>query len=222
MTSCFTALSRHTSCWLLALLAPVIIPCAKAEFIQPDSATASTEFSGGFDGMAINTINGSGLPGSFTPSDSHGDYASGNHWVSTLGTPTNQFIVWGFSTPQALNTIYIWNHRSTLPVADNAGYDVTLFDLTLFNDSNQVLLTLSDVALTPDLATAQTITFGGTISDVSSVRFDVEATQGSSNYTGLAEVGFNRATPVPEPAAAALLVGAGVLGWAGMLRRRSR
>ena len=216
-----SARSSHAARALSLLLLLAMGATARAEFIQPDTATASTEFTGIFDGRAIHTINGSGLPTNFTPADAHADYATANHWVTTgAGAPTNEFIIWGFSTPAALNTIYLWNHRSTLPTAANAGYDVVLFDLTLFNASNEVLLALNDVALAPDLATAQAISFGGTISGVSSVRFDIEATQSSTDYTGLAEVGFNRVTVVPEPSATTALAGAVALVWVGLSRRR--
>ncbi|MBC8012208.1 MAG: PEP-CTERM sorting domain-containing protein [Burkholderiales bacterium] len=222
MTSEFAQPVRpsHSARALALLLLLAFNSSARAEFIRPDSATASTEFTSGFDGRAINTINGSGLPTSFSPSDAHADYATGNHWVTTGGTPTNEFITWEFSTPENLDTIYLWNHRSTLPTAANSGYDVVLFDLILRDASNQVLLSLQDVSLAPDLATAQAISFGGTISGVSSVRFDIEATQSSTTYTGLAEVGFNRAAAVPEPSTATALAGAAALIWTSLLRRR--
>ncbi len=210
----------HSARALSLLLLLAINSSAHAEFIQPDSVTASTEFSGGFNGLAVNTINGSGLPANFSPTDTHATYGSGNHWTTTGSAPTDQFITWGFSSPENLDTIYIWNHRSTEPTAANSGYDVTLFDLTLFNASSQVLLTLQNVSLLPDVATGQAVSFGGSIFGVSSVRFDVQATQSSLTYTGLAEVGFNRITPVPEPSTASALAGAGALVWAGLRRRR--
>lgn len=175
---------------------------AYCEFIQPDTAVASSEFTASFDGRAVHTIDGSGLPAGFGPSDSHSAYASGNHWTTASGTtPTTQFITWGFATPQILDTIYIWNHQSNAPPANNTGYDVTLFDLTLFDVTNTVLLSLNDVALAPDTAIAQAFSFGGPIAGVSSVRFDVEAVQSSPTFTGLAEVGFNL---IPEPSSLAL------------------
>jgi hypothetical protein len=189
---------------------------AAAQFIQPDTAIASSQFTSGFDGLAGNTINGSGLPPAFGPGDPHADYASGNHWTTTGGPPTSEFITWGFTTPQTLGTIYIWNHRSTTPTAANAGYDVTLFDLTLFDAATTPLLTLNDVSLVPDTAIAQAFGFGP-IANVSSVRFDIEAVQSSPNFTGLAEVRFS-ATAIPEPTGLAATTAVVVL----LLNRRRR
>ncbi|MDE5088136.1 MAG: PEP-CTERM sorting domain-containing protein [Trichodesmium sp. St15_bin1_1] len=169
-----------------------------AAFIQPDTATASSEYSSNF--LAEYTIDGSGLPVGFDQNDLHGPYTFGNnHWTSASGTtPTDQFIEWGFDNPQTLGTIYIWNHQSTKPPANNRGYDVTLFDLTLFDESDNVLLSLNDVSLLPDSNEAQALLFGSVISNVSTVLFEIEAVQSSPNYTGLAEVGFDT-TAVPEP-----------------------
>lgn len=188
-----------------------------ADFIQPDTAVASSEFISGFDGRAVNTINGSGLPAGFGPADVHADYGSGNHWTTLSGNPTEQFIIWGFAIPQFLDTIYIWNHLSTVPPANNSGYDVTLFDLTLFDSSDNVLLALTGINLAPDTATSQSFVFGPT-AGVSSVRFDIRAVQNSSTqFTGLAEVGFN---VVPEPPSLLLLALASAT--IGMIRPSGR
>jgi hypothetical protein len=195
---------------------------AHGGLIQPTSAVASSESNAGFDARAIHTIDGTGLPVGFGPSDSHAAYASGNHWTTAAGTsPTTAFITWGFAAPEVLDTIYIWNHRSNAPPANNPGYDVTVFDLTLLDSSSNVLLVLNDVALAPDTATGQTFSFGGAIAGVSSVRFDVEAVQSSTNFTGLAEVAFNRVTAVPEPSTVAMVsIGVGLFGLASLGRRR--
>lgn len=194
---------------------------AQAIFISPDTAVASSQFdSGGFSAIAANTINGSGLPVGFGSTNSHAAYVSGNHWTTASGTsPTTQFITWGFTTAQTLDTIYIWNHLSTDPPASNTGYDVTLFDLTLFDSLNNVLLSLDNVALLPDTANSQAFLFGP-IANVSSVRFDIEAVQSSTNFTGLAEVGFNT-TQVPEPSSLVLLAG-GAAGLFSFGRRRKQ
>ena len=192
---------------------------AAVNLLAPDTAVASSQFSAGFDGLAVNTINGSGLPlGFFGPGDAHAAYASGNHWTTTTAQPpTSQFITWGFTTPKSLDSIVIWNHQSTTPPAANPGYDVTLFDLTLFDSANAPLLTMNDVALAPDTATGQVFGFGGFVNGVSSVRLDIEAVQSSQDFTGLAEVRFG----VPEPGAILpiALGAAGLVGGAGRRRR---
>ncbi len=149
----FSALSERAPVVALKVLLATtlllsVVSETRAAFIQPSSAVASSEFTAGFNGQAVNTINGSGLSAGFGPASTHAAYASGNHWATASGTiPTTQFITWGFTTAQTLDTIYIWNHQSTTPPANNTGYDVTLFDLTLFDGSNNVLLTLNDVAV---------------------------------------------------------------------------
>lgn len=193
---------------------------AEAGFIQADTALASSEL--GSDYVALNTINGSGLTTGFGPTDAHDVYAAGNHWTSSgVFEPTDDFITWGFTTPQVLDTIYIWNnYQPNDPPADGTGNDVTLFDLTLFDASNSVLLTLNDVTLIMDTATAQSFSFITPIANVSSVRFDVEAVEASID-TGLAEVGFNNPNVpvIPEPSSL-LLFAFGATGLIGYARRR--
>jgi hypothetical protein len=210
----FGKLSTMLSRCLVLLMAVGL----EAAIITPDTATASSQFNANF--AAVNTINGSGLTAPITPSSVHANYANGNHWTTDGSNPTDEFIDWGFNTPQTIGTIYIWNHRSN-SIAANSGYEPTLFDLILFDASNTVLLTLNNVALLPDVATAQTISFALT-NNVSRVRFDVEQTQSSTNYTGLAEVRFDTtsvASQVPEPATVSLI--AAGLGLACVARRRA-
>lgn len=189
-----------------------------SSIVTPDTATASSDFGSTLSYAAINTINGSGLTAPITPSLAHANYAAGNHWTTDGSSPLDEWIEWGFNTPQTLGTIYIWNHRSN-NIAANPGYEPILFDLTLFDASNNVLLFLNNVALLPDVATAQAITFALT-GNVSRVRFDVEQTQSSTTYTGLAEVRFDSTvvSTVPEPSTISLL-GSG-LGLAFLLRRK--
>lgn len=202
----------------MALL--LLAAAAQAAVITPDTATASSEFSTNY--RAIYTIDGSGFTGPVTPTSLHDDYAVRNHWTTDGSAPLNEFIDWGFSTPQTLGTIYIWNHRSN-NIANNSGYEVTLFDLTLFDSLNNVLLTLNDVALLPDTDAAQTIAFTLT-NNVSRVRLDVEQTQSSTNYTGLAEVRFDTSSvggpsDVPEPSTLGM-AGLAAAGLALVRRRR--
>ena len=171
---------------------------ASAAFIRPDTATASSHFTNYGSYEPENTINGSGIGSDFDQNDRHGSYRNGTHWSSAWRRDvTNEFIDWGFYNSQTLDTIYIWNHDA---------YDVSLFDLTLFDDSDNVLLSLNDLQLAENTYNAQIFSFGGPISNVSRIRFDVEAAHTTAGYTGLAEVGFNTATAVPEPLT---LLGAG-------------
>jgi hypothetical protein len=118
---------------LICLVVLVLGNHVSADLVSPDTAVASSEFTAGFDGLAIHTIDGSGLPPNFTVSDAHAAYFSGNHWTSTGGPPANEFITWGFTIPQTLDAIFIWNHQSSVPPAVNSGYDVTQYDLTVFD-----------------------------------------------------------------------------------------
>ena len=122
---------------------------ANAAFIRPNTVSNfSSQFSSGFNGLAVNTINGSGMPVGFDENNVHAPYTSGNHWTTNSSTtPTNGFIEWGFNTPQDLSAMYVWNHQSTRPPADNTGYDVTSFDLTLFDTSDNVLLSFNNLSL---------------------------------------------------------------------------
>ena len=195
---------------------------AHAAVIQPDSVTASSN--AGSDYLPINTINGSGLAGPVTSLPSHNPYTNvgtGNHWTSNGTGPTAEWIQWGFSAPQGLDTIYIWNHQSTTPLAANANYDVTSFALTFYNASNGVLGTYSNT-LAVNSSAAQAFNFGY-VGGVSFVKFDVDGTQGSTNYTGLAEVAFNTAsapTGVPDAGSTASLLAGGLLALATIVRRR--
>jgi hypothetical protein len=185
---------------------------ANAAIITPNTATASSTFDPIQFGPQ-HTINGSGITLPLNLFSVHADYSFSNHWTSNAVAPTDQWISWGFSAPHTLSAIYIWNHRSN-NFASNPGYAPTLFDLTIFDAANNVLLFLNNVALLPNPADAQTISFAET-SNISSVRFDVEQTNGSQDYTGLAEVRFEGSPtpasgePIPEPSSVALLLSGG-------------
>ena len=199
-----------------------------AMVVNADSASASSFYAAGYE--PENTIDGSGLGTVNWSTDnptaiSHGAYASGsdNHWTSGASTnPLNQWITWSFNSAQTLGGIYIWNHQSSSGHASNSGYEPTLFDLTLYDSSNTAILFLNDVALLPDTAVAQLIGFNTLVSGISSIRFDVEATQSSPSYTGLAEVRFETdlVSAVPLPAALPLLGCA--LGALGLFGRRRK
>lgn len=196
---------------------------ATAAVFGADSATASSQASGFYD--AGNTIDGSGLSVPGQPAATHGTYVRNNHWTSDGSAPLDEFIVWGFgaSGGVSLGGIYIWNHRSD-NISANDFYEPTLFDLTIFDDTMTVLASYDDVGLTPDTNMSQAFVFEQVFTGVAEIRFDVEETQGSTNYTGLAEVLFDDSNtvqgatqlgvdaPVPLPAAGwMLLAGVGAL-----------
>ena len=203
----------------------ITLQAANAAVIKPDTAVASSVFSGGY--VADNTINGTGLTGTgINPAEAHADYAFGNHWTTANGTdPVDAFITWGFNVGQTLGGIYIWNHRSNDPGhASNPGYEPTLFDLTVTHFGGS--LVLNDVSIAPDTATAQGFGFGSVLTGVTSVRFDVEAVQSSPTFTGLAEVAFETTgilnTPVPLPAGLPLFgTGLALLGFVGWRRKHA-
>lgn len=190
---------------------------ANAGLVSPDNATASSQHSGSYaPGF---TIDGSGLPANFTAADTHANYAANNHWTAANGDLLNASITWLFNAPQAFSAIVIWNHRSNI-IAANPGYEPTLFDLTVRDAANNVLLYWDDMGIAPDTATGQIFSFGGTISGISSVRFDVEAVQSSTTWTGLAEVAFDDAQIDVVPVAPALPFL--LTGLAGLLALKSR
>lgn len=208
------ACSKKLNPGLCMAIAGFCLAPAEAVLIQPDTATASSYYDANYD--PGNTIDGSGLPAGFGPADAHAAYSVHNHWTTFPGTqPGNAWIAWGFNTAQTLDRIHVWNHLSTVPPAANSGYDVVLFDLTLFDAADSVLLHLEDVPLAPDTSTGQTFLFGGPISGVRSVRFDVEQNQSPTAafpYTGLAEVAFeNVPAAVPESGSTLVLAAMAVL-----------
>lgn len=183
-------------CALTLVAAPAL---AGVALVQPDSATATSTFSGSYD--IGNTIDGSGLPANFTLTDAHATYVQNNHWTTANGDTIGESATFFFNTPQTFAAFHMWNHRSN-GVAANPNYEVTLFDLILRDSASNTLLALTSVAALPDVAVAQTFTFAET-SNISSVQFIVRATanNNSSPYTGLAEVAFS----VPAPGALATL-----------------
>jgi hypothetical protein len=185
----------------LPLAVAVLSACparpAVAQLITPDSATATSEFSGSY--VIGNTINGSGLPANFTLADAHATYAAGNHWTTQSGRTIGESATFTFNVSQTLGVFHMWNHRSN-GIANNANYEPVLFDLELFGGpggTGSSLLLLTNVASQPNVAVAQSFPFVVT-AGVRSARFTVRATENGnvSPYTGLAEVRFG---PCVEP-----------------------
>ena len=77
------------------------------------------------------------------------------------------------------------------------------------------------MALQPNVATGQTLSFGSMLNGVSSVLFEVEAVESSTTWTGLAEVAFDDTiitSAVPVGASLPLLA-TGLAAFAAVRRR---
>jgi hypothetical protein len=201
---------------------------ASAQLVRPDSATASSTFSGSYD--IGNAIDGSGLPPNFTLDDTHAVYAANNHWTTrngaiAAGTANATFF---FNAPQTIAQFHLWNHQSN-GVASNGFYAVTQFDLRFFDADSNLLGEVLDVVAVGGVGVNTVQSFGlPTFTNVSSVFFSIDANSAplshtGVNYTGVAEVAFN-ASPIPE-AGTSVLLAMGLLGLLGVsptFRRRLR
>lgn len=173
---------------------------ADGPMIRPNSATATSEFSGQF--AIIHAINGSGLPANFTPLSPHADYSTNNHWTTKLNQTVGQSATFFFNTPQTIGGFYMWQHRSNF-IANNPNYAVVRFDLDFFDAEGAPLASLPDLTAEKGIAIAQVYGFP-VVFNVSRVRFTVRETFNNnvSPYTGLAEVAFTSCVaPRPAPVA---------------------
>ncbi|MGH7131017.1 MAG: GC-type dockerin domain-anchored protein [Phycisphaerales bacterium] len=164
---------------------------ASAQLIRPDSATATSEFSGSY--VIANTINGSGLPAGFTLASTHATYAVNNHWTTVANHTLGESATFTFNAPQAIGVFHYWPHRSN-GIAANPNYEATLYDLTFYDGPNGTGTTLAAYTNLPgavdrDTVYSQPIT---ALTAVRSVRYTIRQTQNNnaSPYTGLAEVAF--------------------------------
>lgn len=187
----------HSVCAKIALAAAVCAaPASLGGVCRPDRATAESEYSSSYD--IGNAIDGSGLPSGFIPGNSHGTYAVNNHWTTQAGAlgQGRSNASFFFDNGTTIGAFHLWNHRSN-GVAADPGYAVTLFDLILRDQAGEVIFQIIDVAALPNVLTAQTYSFT-TVPGVYRVDFRIKANNGSPNYTGVAEVGFdNGLTPCP-------------------------
>lgn len=199
---------------------------ASAQLVRPDSATASSTFSGSYD--IGNAIDGSGLPPDFTLDSTHAVYTTNNHWTTkngaiAAGTANATFF---FDAPQTIAQFHLWNHQSN-GVASNDFYAVTQFDLRFFDADNNLLGEVLDVSAVGGVGVNTVQSFAlPLLENVRSVYFGIDANSAplghaGVNYTGVAEVAFNT-SPVPE-AGTSILMALGLLGLLGgtpALRRR--
>jgi len=193
-----------------------------AVMFQADSAVAGSTYSSAY--VIENTIDGSGLPVGFVPTDAHAAYSSasgGNHWT-TEANAINAEDAWAefsFNADVTMGTFYMWNHQSNGGLASNPDYDVTLFNLILMDSSDNVLSAMNNLVGQEDITTAQVYAFGP-VAGVRKVRFEILANARPNNdsYTGLAEVAFDTQA-VPEPATMTVLAG---MAAAALARRRRK
>ncbi len=145
-------------CVAVTVAATVFAGVAHGRLFQPDSATATSTFSGSYD--IGNTIDGSGLPLNFGPGDGHATYVTNNHWTTAAGALNagNAAASFFFDAPVTIGTFHMWNHRSN-GVAADPGYAVTLFNLRLFDAANNELFSLLNQSATPNVAVAQSFAF---------------------------------------------------------------
>ena len=161
--------------------------------IQPDSASATSEFSSSFD--IGNTIDGSGLPINFSSSDAHADYTGDNHWTTASGQGVGAIATFVFDEAATLDAFALWNHRSN-NIAFDPFYAVTQFDLVFKDINGTELLSLPDQVAVGNTATAQIYEFEPVVG-VRSVEFTIDANEGS-RFSGVAEVAFNEANDIPS------------------------
>lgn len=216
------------------LLLSLLAPAAHATLIQPNSATATSEFSASYD--IGNTIDGSGITGAVTPTSTHVGYGPVNfvnlYWTTQARTGTqitdgSTSATYTFTAPQSLVAFYLWNHQGSAN-GGTSKYYVTKFDLIFRDSSNVVLSSLLNLSagnpsIAPISQKAEVFSFAQ-LYGVKTVQFVVRDSKGRVDniqsaagpvwYTGLAEVAFE----TPEPASLAIMM----VGGAGLALRPRR
>src|SRR5690554_719509 len=119
-------------------------------FFQASGAGSSTERAREY--TIFNTLDGSGLPEGFGPTDEHADYAPGNHWTTADGDTAGALALYSFEDTVSMDTLYIWHHRSTSPPADSENYAITRFDIRFLDINNESIVVLEDLRGEPGLA----------------------------------------------------------------------
>jgi len=185
----------NASLFTVAISACAALPIsasADGPMIRPNSATASSQFSGTY--AITHAISGSGLPAGFTPASEHAVYAGNNHWTTANGKTIGESASFFFTDAKTIGGFYMWCHQSARGgggLANNPYYCAVRFDLVLLDALNVPLATYTDLTATPDVPVAQIYGFEA-VSGVRAVRFIVRETANGnvSPYTGLAEVAF--------------------------------
>lgn len=162
-----------------------VSPCVKAQLFSPDSAVASSEFSGSYD--IGNAIDSSGLPANYSFNTPHATYTTNNHWT-TAAFPTNPSATLSFNEPKDLRQFYLWNHRSN-GVAADPNYAVKRFNLVFLNADGSEISRIDDLGADQGVPRAQIYTFDA-VGGVSAVRVEIVENYGS-RYFGFAEVAFS-------------------------------
>lgn len=163
----------------------LIAPASSAQLFQPDSAVASSEFSGSYD--IGNTIDASGLPVVFSFNTPHATYTQNNHWT-TRSNPTAPNATFSFDEAKTIRQFFLWNHRSN-GVAADPNYAVKRFSLTFFDADGNQIGAVENLAAQQHVARAQLYSFDAMVG-VRSVRVDILENYGSQ-YWGFAEVAFS-------------------------------
>ena len=171
-------------------------PLLFGDLVQPDSATASSEFSDQFD--IGNTIDGSGLPANFSTSDEHETYVVDNHWTTAAGQTIGTTATFEFNTPKTLRAFVFWNHRSD-NISANGNYEIVRYALTLRNQAGDVIGEFPDNIAKANTAKGQVLKFPANIHGIKTIEFTVLETEANnaSPYTGLGEVAVEEIPPPP-------------------------
>ncbi len=170
---------------LLAGVLSALGSVANGQLFQPDSAVASSEFSGSYD--IGNAIDGSGFPAVFSFMTPHSTYTTNNHWT-TRSNPVNPNATFFFNEEKTIRQFFLWNHRSN-GVASDPNYAVKRFTLTFFDAADQVLAVVEDLPAEQNVSYAQLYAFD-VVEGVRSVRINILENYGSQ-YRGFAEVAFS-------------------------------
>lgn len=170
---------------LAALGAALVVSTARGQLFQPDSAVASSEFSGSYD--IGNTIDQSGFPAVWSFNTPHATYVVNNHWT-TRSNPAEANATFFFDEPKTIRQFFLWNHRSN-GVAADPNYAVKRFSLTFCDADGTEIGSVEDLPALQNVPRAQLYAFDA-VEGVSSVRVDILENYGSQ-YWGFAEVAFS-------------------------------